>query len=225
MPMTAEPAFPYRIDLHVHTRRFSPCAEALDPEQLPRCIARAGLQGVVITEHDRLWPAGSIAGLNRSMTAGRIYRGVEVSSRNGHFIVIGLDRMGPLAPGISIAALLRHAHRCDAAVIWAHPYLNYDAVAQPLTAEAMPGGLHAVEVASGVTRGEHSRQARSLAERRRWAAVGGSDAHSIGQVGWAYTCFAELPADEKALAAAIRRGRCRAARRPPTPGSGRAACC
>jgi hypothetical protein len=224
MHMVEEPAFPYRIDLHVHTRRFSPCAESLDPEQLPRCIARAGLQGVVITEHDQLWPTEAVAAMNRSMTAGRIYRGIEVSSRNGHFIVIGLERLGPLAPGISVDALLGYAYRCDAAVIWAHPYLNYGAISQPLAAEDMPDAIHAVEVFSGVTRDEHSRQARSLAERRGWAAVGGSDAHSIGQVGSAYTCFAELPADEKALAAAIRQGRCRSARRLPVRLSGRTAC-
>jgi predicted metal-dependent phosphoesterase TrpH len=223
--MAAESVFPYRIDLHVHTRRYSPCAESLNPEQLPRCIERAGLQGVVITEHDQLWTPEAIAGLNRSMTAGRIYRGVEVSSRNGHFIIIGPDRLGPLAPGISVAALLGYADQCAAAVIWAHPYLNYGAISQPLTTEDMPDGIHAVEVFSGVTRDEQSRQARSLAERRGWTAVGGSDAHSIGQVGYAYTCFAELPDDEKALAAAIRQGRCRAAHQPPLPLSGRAACC
>lgn len=220
--MPNDSSFACRIDLHVHTCRYSPCAEGLDPEQLPRCLGRAGLQGLVLTEHDCLWPAEAIAALNRSLPWGRIYRGVEVSSCNGHFIVIGLERMVPFAPGISIAALLDHLRSSGAAVIWAHPYLHYGNTQAPLSADAMPYGIDALEVASSVTRGEQRRRALAEAGRRGWTAVGGSDAHTLGQVGSAYTLFAELPANEKALAAAIRQGRCRVV---PQPIPGRATCC
>lgn len=222
--MPDNPSFSVRVDLHVHTRCYSPCAEGLDPEQLIGCLAPSRLQGLVITEHDHLWPSAEIDALNRLADYGRIYRGIEVSSCNGHFIIIGLDHLPPPPAGISIDDLMVYLRPTDAVVIWAHPFLNYGSTSAALSADRMPQGIHAVEVASGVTIGEQRRQAQTLAMRRGWVAVGGSDAHTIGQVGCAYTLFNELPSDEKALALAIRQGCCRAEYRSPTMLE-RSACC
>lgn len=199
----------YRVDLHVHTRRFSACAETLDPGQLPLVMARRGLHGVVLTEHDQLWPREEIAALNRGLKGSRIYRGVEVSSRNGHFLVIGLDDMEGIRKGMAVDDLVAKARSVNAVVVWAHPLNNYGNISHPLTLETMPPGIHAVETASGRTRKDAAGQALTYARRMGCTAVGGSDAHVIDQVGCAFTCFARLPRDEKALAAAIRAGRCR----------------
>ncbi|MDA8139131.1 MAG: CehA/McbA family metallohydrolase [Desulfobacteraceae bacterium] len=199
----------YCIDLHVHTRRFSPCAEALDPEQLIALMHQRNLHGIVITEHDHLWPAEEVRALNRQLDSGRVYRGVEVSSRNGHFLVIGLDDLDGVRPGIAAADLIRKARQQEAAVIWAHPFLCYGNVAEPLPLEKMPSILDAIEIASSVTRGAETLKALAYAQRMKWTAVGGSDAHAPSQVGYAYTRFARLPKNEKRLAAAIRAGRCR----------------
>ena len=126
----------FRVDLHVHTRRYSPCAEALDPEYLGVAMKKAGLDGLVITEHDHLWPAEDIALLNRNLKDKRIYRGVEVSSSNGHFIVIGLDGLDDIRPGISIEKLIPKIHFHEAAIIWAHPHLHYGSIPTPLNGSA-----------------------------------------------------------------------------------------
>jgi len=204
----------FRVDVHVHTRRYSPCAECLDPEDLAFAMHRSSLDGLVIAEHDHLWPAEDIARLNAGLKRKRIYRGVEVSSRNGHFIVIGLDSLDGIRPGIGIEALIHTINARQAAIIWAHPYLQYGNIALPLESTEMPRGLHAVEAASSVTQGKESAATRALARRMGWATVGGSDAHVPGQVGCAYTLLADLPVDEKHLAAAIRKGRCAARHRP-----------
>ena len=203
----------FRVDLHVHTRRYSPCAEALDPEYLGPVMERKGLSGLVITEHDHLWSMEEIERLNRKLHNRRIYRGVEVSSCNGHFIVIGLDGMQGIEPGIGVEQLLARIRSSGAAIIWAHPHMQYGNVPAPLNSSAMPQGLHAVEVASGVTQGKTSAATRTMARRMGWAAVGGSDAHFPGQVGCAYTLLPNLPENEKHLAAAIRKGRCAARHR------------
>lgn len=218
-------AFNFRVDLHVHTNRYSPCAEGLDPAQLVGCLAPSRLQGLVITEHDRLWTSAEIADLNRRLTYGRIYRGVEVSSCNGHFLIIGLEGMPPPAPGISVDGLIAYLRSSDAVLIWAHPFLHYGYTSAAFSADRMPQGLNAVEVASSVTLGEQRHQAQALAIRRGWAAVGGSDAHTIGQVGSACTLFNELPSDEKALALAIRQGRCRVGPGPLRTTAVRSVCC
>jgi predicted metal-dependent phosphoesterase TrpH len=211
--MSGDAKLRFCVDLHVHTRRYSPCAETLDPDYLAIALKKTGLDGLVIAEHDHLWPAEDIVLLNRSLKDKHIYRGVEVSSRNGHFIVIGLDGLDGIKPGIGIEQLILRAHSQEAAIIWAHPYLHYGSIPAPLNGTRMLPGLHAVEVASGVTCGKDSVTTRAMARRMGWAAVGGSDAHIPGQVGCAYTLLTELPENEKHLAWVIRKGRCAARHR------------
>ena len=45
----------YLVDMHVHTARYSPCAELLVPELLDECMQAKGVHGVVITEHNVMW--------------------------------------------------------------------------------------------------------------------------------------------------------------------------
>ena len=210
--MLKRETMPWCIDLHIHTRRYSPCAESLDPQHLPALLPRMGVSGIVITEHDHLWPRRDIDALNRELTAGRIYRGVEVSSRNGHFIVIGITSMAGITPGISARALIQTARSQDAAVILAHPHVHYSQTRCPLDVLEMPAGIDAVEVASTITVGEAAEYARECATHLGCAMVGGSDAHALSQVGRTFTFFSTLPADESELADAIRNGRCAAGR-------------
>ena len=174
-------------------------------------MALRGLHGLVITEHDRLWPVEDIVALNRCVKKGRIYRGVEVSSRNGHFVVIGLNTLDGIRAGIDVASLVKVAVQQSAVVIWAHPCANYGNVPEPLRVDEMPTEVHAVEVASDVTDKVATSRALGYAKRMGWVPVCGSDAHFLGHVGCVATLFPQLPGDEKALAAAISAGRCRTA--------------
>jgi len=196
----------WRVDLHVHTRRYSPCAELLNPEQLPNAMVERGLHGVVLCEHDVLWPKDEITALNRDLNGSRIYRGVEVSSCNGHFLVIGMEGLEDLKPGVSVKRILRVARAHDAAGIWAHPQLEYRLLAKPLKPCDAPRGIDAVEVISTTTCGDQSAAARSYARLLGCGMVGGSDAHVLDHVGKAFTVFDHLPGDEKELATAICNG-------------------
>ena len=198
------------VDLHVHTRRYSPCAEALDPAQLPAAIIAKGLDGVVITEHDCLWSSREIEALNRVLSGPRIYRGVEISSRNGHFVVIGLDRLDAVGPGISVVRIIQQARKQGAAVIMAHPLFENRHMTEPLDFDHMPDGIDAVEVISTVTRGTQVAEIKAYARQFGYSEVEGSDAHCLDLVDKAFTLFDHLPVDEKELAAAICSGRCAA---------------
>jgi predicted metal-dependent phosphoesterase TrpH len=210
MTKNSASAMRWRVDLHVHTRRYSPCAELLNPDLLPKVIAERGLHGVVITEHDCLWSAEEVAVLNRELNGFRIFRGVEISSRNGHFLVIGMDELGDLKPGVSARRIISVARKHGAAVIWAHPQLEYRQIVQPLRSCGIPDGIDAVEVVSTTTHGQQSETARAYARDLDCCMVGGSDAHVLDHVGKAFTAFDHMPRDEKDLAAAIRSGCCQA---------------
>jgi predicted metal-dependent phosphoesterase TrpH len=178
------------------------------------------LDGVVLTEHDVLWPEEEVHALNGKLHRGKIYRGVEVSSCNGHFVLIGVENLHPLCPGDPIEAVLLVAKAQGAAVIWVHPHQRYRQITHPLDEaigdasgegfkeNRMPSRIDAIEVASTVTKDRNCLRARRLAKRLGLSMVGGSDAHSAAALGQALTRFTHLPADEGALAAAIRLGRC-----------------
>lgn len=205
----------FRIDLHVHTKRYSPCAELLQPDKLVEQARKQGLHGVVITEHDRLWRLDDIQQLQPQTTDIRLYRGVEVSSASGHFVVIGLENLDGITPGISIEALVDAVKPQGAALILVHHHLIYSNIASPRTIDEMPGGIDAIEVASSVTSGRNQKDAENIALSRGWTAVGGSDAHNLDRVGVAFTCFKRLPKDEKQLARAILSGACKPGRKNP----------
>lgn len=194
------------IDLHVHTRRYSACAELLDPLDLAQSMRRAGLQALVITEHDVLWGRDELAELNRQTAPLRVYRGVEVSAREGHVVVIGLEGVAAVKAGLPVAELAE-IMRCEqAAAIWAHP--PEASLRTPLKADAevLATAIDAVEVFSTVTRNETSRAARAFARQRGIVEVAGSDAHYPEQIGAVCTVFKTLPPDETALARMIKRG-------------------
>ena len=191
------------IDLHVHTQRYSPCAELLDPVLLLDRLQNSKLSGIVITEHDKLWSKDEIRELNANLRGKRFYRGVEVSSLLGHFVAIGLESLDGIEPGISIEELTRSTRKKGAVLILVHHHLSNYAVKSPLKAQILPDAIDAIEVASTVTLGENQQEAERIAKSRGWIPVAGSDAHCIESVGRTCTVFPALPANEKELARAI----------------------
>ncbi len=198
----------FRVDLHVHTKRYSPCAELLNPDKLAIQARKRGLSGIVITEHDQLWSKQDIRELQDQTSDIKFYRGAEISSASGHFVVIGIEKLDGIAPGISVEALIQKIKPYNAALVLVHHHLVYSNIKVPRVIKDMPNGIDAIEVASSVTFGKHQDEAEKIAKSRGWTAVAGSDAHSIGMLGVTFTTFSCLPKNEKELAQAIRSGNC-----------------
>lgn len=197
----------FLIDLHVHTRRYSQCAELLNPDHLLKKMKHIRLHGVVIAEHDSLWEQSDIRALNNGQPDLRIYRGVEISSSNGHFVVIGLDNLNGIYPRMPVQEIVYKAHNEGAVVILAHHHISDSRTKLAMNPMDMPDGIHAIEVMSTATKGKQQLEAMQYAYQRHWNPVAGSDAHAMENVGAAFTAFEELPIDEKALAAAIKSGK------------------
>jgi len=195
----------YFIDLHVHTNRYSPCAEGLKPELIPGLMKEKNLHGVIITEHDTMWNDADIDQLNNGMKDRRIYNGMEVSSANSHFVVIGMDTGDGFFHGMPVDQILELAGKCKAAVILAHHH-RMQGKGPPVDILTMPDEINAIEVASTITYGKNEADARMYARMKKWHTVAGSDAHHIDNIGAAFTAFEIMPANEKELADAIRNG-------------------
>jgi predicted metal-dependent phosphoesterase TrpH len=188
------------IDLHVHTSRYSSCAEYLEPTSLAAAAAARGLAGVVIAEHDILWAAEEVEVLQRLAPPVRLYRGVECSVRGAHLLVIGLEDAARLYRNMPFEEAVEVAHEAGAVVILAHPFRDGDPHDLPVDL------VDAVEVASTSFSAVEAQRSWRLARQRGKPAVAGSDAHALARVGWAWTDLPSLPVDERELAAMLRSG-------------------
>jgi len=197
-------ALSVRIDLHVHTSFGSACAELHNPDTLPEAMEKQNLNGVVITEHNTLWPRDMIRKLNRRLPPNRrIYSGVEVSTSRCHVVVIGLDQPVEIFSGMTPELLCSIATHNLAVAILVHPYLTSNGFDPDK--ERLPG-FHGMEVASTMTRGDFRIKTLILCKKSNIFPVAGSDAHCSENLGKAFTCFPHLPADEKELAFMIKQG-------------------
>lgn len=193
-----------RLDLHVHTGRYSQCAEFVDPTKVGEFAARAGLAGVVLTEHDLFWQDEELELLRAASPLVRIYRGLEVSAAGCHVLVIGIDDAAPFERRMPAAEAIRAAHTVGAVAVLAHPYRDADPETLPIES------FDAIEICSTSFTAPESARAIDLARRFGRPTVAASDAHTLLRIGWAWTEMRKLPINERELASAIREGRIRA---------------
>jgi predicted metal-dependent phosphoesterase TrpH len=200
-----------RLDHHLHTIVHSPDS-LIGPLELLDAARRAGLDGVVITDHDELWPPDELAWLQGHAPDLVVLAGAEVSTREGHFLVYGLDSLDEVPPGVRLADLLRVAQGRGAAVVAAHPY-RWDQPFDAIAAAHAPA-LCGLELVSNNVTPQTRRLAEAARARHGLPATGSSDAHEPGVVG----CYAtEFEADIRTMAdlvAALRSGRFRPVHRP-----------
>lgn len=175
-----------KIDHHVHTSRHSPDS-VIDPEVLVERARLAGLDAVVITEHDYLWEPQKLAALNARSNGLVVLAGVEVSAREGHFLVYGLTNPGEAGPGIALADLLKVVKARDAAIVAAHPF-RWEQDFHGIVAEHGPV-FDGIELVSNNVSKETRAKTEALLKTTPMSATGSSDGHEPDAVGCYYTEF------------------------------------
>lgn len=195
-----------KFDHHVHTNRYSPDS-VIAPQELIERARAAGLDGVVITEHDVQWPEDELRELAEH---GRrhnvlVLSGAEISAREGHFLVYGLPHLDDVPPGVSVGELLEAVRRYGAAVVAAHPF-RWDQDFDAIVAEhgSVFDGLELVS--NNVTR-ETRRKTQALLRARPMGATGSSDGHEPAVVGCYYTEFDGAVETMADFVSAVRSGR------------------
>jgi predicted metal-dependent phosphoesterase TrpH len=197
-----------KFDLHMHTRRHSPDS-SIDPIALVRRAVEVGLDGVVITEHDYLWPDDELRELREAAPGLVVLSGIEVSGRDGDLLVYGVSNPFTLRRSTPWVDLCREVHRQDGTAVAAHPYRWGQRFERILRDPQVT--LDGIEAMTNNMDDELRRRAAGVL--RDWpelAGLGSSDAHEVGVVG---ACFTEFDADIRTnadLVAAIRSRRLRA---------------
>jgi predicted metal-dependent phosphoesterase TrpH len=178
----------FRIDHHIHTTRYSPDS-IIEPDQLIERAREHGLDGVVITEHDAMWAPEEVAELAARAGGLLVLSGVEVSAREGHFLVYGIphDQFGEIEPGILLRDLVRIVRRHEAAIVAAHPYRwgqDFDEIL------AQHGAVFdALELVSNNVTPDLRPLITAAASKHALSTTGSSDAHEPAVVGCYHSRF------------------------------------
>jgi predicted metal-dependent phosphoesterase TrpH len=191
--------FMLRCDLHVHTN-CSRDGESSVEDILARAQAKK-LDAIAITDHDTCEGIAAAEAVGSGII---IIPGVEVSTRQGHLIVLGVRE--PLPAGRHVMETIRLARSLGAVTIIPHPYHMWRHGVARRVPESI-GAVDAIEVFnSRYIVGSANRRAARVARKVKVAAVGGSDAHNARFIGFGYTLVAAEPVVASILSA-IREGK------------------
>lgn len=186
------------IDMHTHTSVFSTDSNLLPHEALERAAER-GIDGVLLTEHDVLWPADRTARLAEQIGI-VVLPGVEVTTELGHILVYGLTEPFP-----RITDSKRLRQYCDerqALMYLAHPARD-PGLRVPRAAMDLFDGVEGLNGCDGPLQNQ---SASSRGRTRPLPPIGGSDSHALHEVGTAATEFAAEIATLDDLMTALRSG-------------------
>jgi hypothetical protein len=166
-----------KVELHLHTTRYSACANASPHELMPRLI-ECGYRAVYITEHDEVWGDWELAELQAEFPAIRIFPGVEIAlgeNKSQHLLVLGTDDRDylRLPTAEQIIALAREQHHLT---ILAHPFRWPPSPPEILLGELLPD---AIEYRTCNTPPGADAQAAEIAQRLGLPTVNSGDVHSL----------------------------------------------
>jgi predicted metal-dependent phosphoesterase TrpH len=176
-----------KFDLHIHTRRHSPDAET-DPFVLVKAATAAGLDGIVITEHDYLWTEPELEELRAVAPGLVILAGIEVTGRGGDVLCYGVTDPFAVPRGTPWPELCRAVHAQGGVAVAAHPN-RWEQPFEKIVREQRPE-LDGIEVMSkNMDADLRKRAAELLVKFPHFAQLGNSDSHEQATVGCCYTDF------------------------------------
>jgi len=186
-----------KIDLHIHT--FYSYDSLIKLKEVVFYAKKRGLDGVAITDHDRVDGALKVT----KETDFLVIPGIEISSLHGH--IIGLNIREAVPPKLDVDETLDRIHEAGGIAVACHPVIFF----KESLREHISSRFDAIEVinSSAFPFNYSVKRSEEIASRLGIARVAGSDAHYGPEIGYAYTLVnAEPEVDE--IVKAISKGLC-----------------
>lgn len=169
-----------KTDLHIHTS-FSKDGEST-VEQVLTAAAGAGLDIIAITDHDTMDGYRLACELATDIL---IIPGVEISTKEGHLIALGIENPPPA--GFSILDTIQEVKNAGGITILPHPFHRYRHGAALKCFESF-AAADAIEIYNSRYVIPHAnRRAMRLAHAMGKPVVAGSDAHNARYIGYGRT--------------------------------------
>jgi predicted metal-dependent phosphoesterase TrpH len=189
-----------QFDLHVHTT-LSPCSHLQIDEILTHAKA-FGLDGVCITDHETMEIRKHLReGIQQNGLC--VIFGMEYSTSDGDFLLFGpFER---IAPGLPAGQLLHMAAQSGGIAVAAHPFRQGRSVSEFVLRQGL---CEVVESVNGRNSESENLRVSFWRKQYRFTECGGSDAHSLAELGKAKTEFSVPIRSRAELVAALRKGCC-----------------
>lgn len=174
-----------KIDLHFHTTVSDGVAT---PEEMVKKIKKRGLDGFSVTDHDTPGDIDFYQNLAEKYSMVHI-AGMEITALEGHILVYTLPENADILSSISPLNPVKHyidlAKSCNIIVSPAHPF---DYFRHGIGSTLFDYSWGAVETFNGSTVFPFAnKRASKAAHSLSLPVIGGSDAHTVNYVGFAYT--------------------------------------
>ena len=182
-----------KLDLHVHTNRSNDAVTS--PKQLATICRDRGLDGLAITDHNVLAVDSSKEVV--------FLPGIEISTRDGHIIGLGLSEAVPR--GLSADETIQGIKELQGVSIIPHPYDLLRSSVRPHNLAVRPDAIEVINSSSFL----HSltwKRARKFAEKQNYPMTAGSDSHIPETIGRAYTEVESPSKDTASVLAALKSG-------------------
>jgi predicted metal-dependent phosphoesterase TrpH len=187
------------VDLHCHSRGSFDCLS--DPRDMMEAAAARGLTHLAITDHDRIDVA--LEARDRAPAGLTVIVGEEVKTLDGDLICLFLERA--IEPGLSAAETIAAARLQGGLVGIPHPF---DRMRGSLLRDAAMASLASkvdwVETHNARVVGHGNEDAATFALDHGLPGISVSDAHSIMEIGVAYTVFDGDPSTAAGLLTVLR---------------------
>jgi hypothetical protein len=172
-----------KVELHLHTSRYSGCAHNTPAEMMQAMIA-ARYDAVFITEHDAVWSDWEIEQLQAIFPDILIFPGVELTLREQplvHLIVLGTTDEEYLLLRPDPAAVMEKARSEGHLTLLAHPF-RYEGAAEVLETPGEVPLPDALEYRSNNHDETMAAQSPSAGRRRGIKIVNAGDIHTVEKV-------------------------------------------
>ncbi len=168
-----------KADLHVHTLYSKDGRTTL--EELVEYAVMNGIGCVAVTDHNSFEAYEQVKDNGRVM----IIPAEEVSSKEGHIVALGIDRLIPR--GLSIQETIDKIHEAGGYAFAAHPYRWWSGLGEKNT---LGYPFDGIESRNGRSIPSANRRSEALAKKVGKPITAGSDAHTPTHIGEGYV---EIP--------------------------------